>query len=164
MLPPLWTPLIRLGNLFPQRDVHAKCEFLGTSGCFKIRGAAHLLEHLRRQGDAQHLIVPSMGNTALGAAAGAGLWLRHDRRGAANHLSPRTRSCVPWASNCSRLPAAAATCSATRPSSVKNAGAISCTPTWTRFGPTATSPLPPRSCRPSPTVVRWCFPWAVVGS
>ncbi len=26
--------------------MHAKCEFLAPSGCFKIRGAVHLLEHL----------------------------------------------------------------------------------------------------------------------
>src|SRR3984893_19309327 len=65
------TPLIRLGNLFAQRAVYAKCEFLAPSGCFKIRGAAHLLDHLRREGDTRQLIVPSMGNTALGAATGA---------------------------------------------------------------------------------------------
>ncbi len=65
------TPLIRLGNLFPRRDVYAKCEFLAPSGCFKIRGAVHLLEHLSREGRRPSLIVPSMGNTALGAAAGA---------------------------------------------------------------------------------------------
>src|SRR5262245_62182642 len=65
------TPLIRLGNLFPRRDVYAKCEFLAPSGCFKIRGAVHLLDHLRREGDPRPLIVPSMGNTALGAATGA---------------------------------------------------------------------------------------------
>ncbi len=65
------TPLIRLGNLFPQRAVYAKCEFLAPSGCFKIRGAAHLLEHLQRQEGTRQLIVPSMGNTALGAAVGA---------------------------------------------------------------------------------------------
>jgi threonine dehydratase len=65
------TPLIRLGNLFPQRDVYAKCEFLAPSGCFKVRGAVHLLEHLRREGGTRQLIVPSMGNTALGAATGA---------------------------------------------------------------------------------------------
>jgi threonine dehydratase len=65
------TPLIRLGNLFPQREVYAKCEFLGPSGCFKIRGAVHLLDHLRREGSARPLIVPSMGNTALGAATAA---------------------------------------------------------------------------------------------
>jgi threonine dehydratase len=65
------TPLIRLGNLFPRREVHAKCEFLAPSGCFKIRGAMHLLEHLSREGRARQLIVPSMGNTALGAAVGA---------------------------------------------------------------------------------------------
>jgi threonine dehydratase len=71
MLPPLQTPLIRLGNLFAQRAVYAKCEFLAPSGCFKIRGAAHLLDHLRREGRTPQLIVPSMGNTALGAATGA---------------------------------------------------------------------------------------------
>src|SRR5436853_728856 len=71
MLPPLQTPLIRLGNLFPQRAVFAKCEFLAPSGCFKIRGAAHLLEHLSREGRTRPLVVPSMGNTALGAAEGA---------------------------------------------------------------------------------------------
>ena len=71
MLPPLQTPLIRLGNLFPQPAVFAKCEFLGPSGCFKIRGSAHLLEHLKREGRRPPLIVPSMGNTALGAAEGA---------------------------------------------------------------------------------------------
>jgi threonine dehydratase len=71
MLPTLETPLVRLGNLFPRREVYGKCEFLAPSGCFKIRGAAHLLEHLRREGRKQPLIVPSMGNTALGAAVGA---------------------------------------------------------------------------------------------
>ena len=65
------TPLIRLGNLFPNRAVYAKCEFLAPSGCFKIRGAAHLLEHLTRAGGTRQLVVPSMGNTALGAAVGA---------------------------------------------------------------------------------------------
>jgi threonine dehydratase len=71
MLPALRTPLIRLGNVFPDRQVHAKCEFLAPSGCFKIRGAAHLLGLLSREGRRQPLIVPSMGNTALGAAVGA---------------------------------------------------------------------------------------------
>jgi threonine dehydratase len=71
MLPLQATPLIRLGNLFPHRAVHAKCEFVAPSGCFKIRGAVHLLEHLRHEGRAPALIVPSMGNTALGAATGA---------------------------------------------------------------------------------------------
>ena len=59
------TPLIRLGNLFPDHDVYAKCEFLAPSGCFKIRGAVHLLQHLEREGNTRHLVVPSMGNTAL---------------------------------------------------------------------------------------------------
>jgi threonine dehydratase len=68
MIPPVPTPLIRLGNLFPRRDVHAKCEFLAPSGCFKIRGARHLLMHLSRNAGPRHLVVPSMGNTALGAA------------------------------------------------------------------------------------------------
>src|ERR1700734_895554 len=71
MLPLMQTPLIRLGNLFPDRGVYAKCEFLAPSGCFKIRGAVHLLEHLKREGRTPQLIVPSMGNTALGAATGA---------------------------------------------------------------------------------------------
>src|SRR5438034_4047880 len=71
MLPLVQTPLIRLGNLFPRRDVHAKCEFLAPSGCFKIRGATHLLDHLSREGRTRPLVVPSMGNTALGAAVGA---------------------------------------------------------------------------------------------
>src|SRR5438309_6614061 len=68
-LPP--TPLIRLGNLFPADTVYAKCEFLAPSGCFKIRGAAHLLTKLTNQGKRPQLVVPSMGNTALGAAVGA---------------------------------------------------------------------------------------------
>jgi threonine dehydratase len=71
MLPLSPTPLIRLGNLFPQRAVYAKCEFLAPSGCFKIRGATHLIDHLSRDGRTRHLIVPSMGNTALGAATAA---------------------------------------------------------------------------------------------
>ncbi len=71
MLPLSPTPLIRLGNLFPSLEVFAKCEFLAPSGCFKIRGAMHLLEHLTRQGGTRQLIVPSMGNTALGAATAA---------------------------------------------------------------------------------------------
>src|SRR5262249_34882245 len=65
------TPLVRLGNLFPKRAVYAKCEFLAPSGCFKIRGATHLLDHLSKTGGARRLVVPSMGNTALGAAVGA---------------------------------------------------------------------------------------------
>jgi threonine dehydratase len=64
----LRTPLVRLANLFPGREVYAKCEHLAPSGCFKIRGAVHLLEGLRRQGGTPLLVVPSMGNTALGAA------------------------------------------------------------------------------------------------
>ncbi len=71
MLPLAPTPLVRLGNLFPRRDVYAKCEFLAPSGCFKILGAVHLLDHLQREGRTRHLVVPSMGNTALGAAVGA---------------------------------------------------------------------------------------------
>jgi threonine dehydratase len=63
--------MILLGDVFPQHDVYAKCEFVAPSGCFKIRGAAHLMEHLRGAGGTRQLIVPSMGNTALGAATGA---------------------------------------------------------------------------------------------
>src|SRR5262245_35724141 len=71
MLQRLQTPLIRLGNLYPDHAVYAKCEFLAPSGCFKIRGAVHLLERLSREGRSRPLVVPSMGNTALGAAEGA---------------------------------------------------------------------------------------------
>jgi threonine dehydratase len=71
MLPAVKTPLVRLNNLFPDGQVYAKCEFLGLSGSFKIRGAAHLLDHLSREGGTRLLVVPSMGNTALGAAVGA---------------------------------------------------------------------------------------------
>jgi threonine dehydratase len=71
MLPLTPTPLIRLGNVFGAAEVHAKCEFLAPSGCFKVRGATHLLEHLGRTGRTRRLVVPSMGNTALGAAVGA---------------------------------------------------------------------------------------------
>jgi threonine dehydratase len=66
------TPLIRLANLFGGREVYAKCEFVAPSGSFKIRGATHLLEHLLGDKDQKkELVVPSMGNTALGAAVGA---------------------------------------------------------------------------------------------
>jgi threonine dehydratase len=68
MLPPVHTPLIRLGNLFPDRQIYAKCEFLAPSGSFKAHGAVHLLEHLRQEGRTRQLVVPSMGNTALGVA------------------------------------------------------------------------------------------------
>ncbi len=71
MLPHFQTPLIRLGNLFPKHVVHAKCEFLAPSGCFKIRGAIHLLDHMVRDGKKCELIVPSSGNTAVGAAVAA---------------------------------------------------------------------------------------------
>ncbi|HEV3386458.1 MAG TPA: PLP-dependent lyase/thiolase [Gemmata sp.] len=71
MLPLSPTPLVRLGNLFSRLEVFAKCEFLAPSGCFKIRGATHLLEHLTSLGGTRKLIVPSMGNTALGAATAA---------------------------------------------------------------------------------------------
>lgn len=71
MFTTLPTPLVRLGNLFPDRDVYGKCEHLAASGCFKIRGALHLLRHLEQQGRTRQLVVPSMGNTALGAATAA---------------------------------------------------------------------------------------------
>jgi threonine dehydratase len=67
------TPLVRLSNLFPGGRMYAKCEFLAPSGSFKIRGAGHLLAHLTREGGTRQLVVPSMGNTALGAALGAKL-------------------------------------------------------------------------------------------
>jgi threonine dehydratase len=62
------TPLIRLGNLFAKREVWAKCEFVSRSGSFKIRGAEHLLDHLSKTTSCRELVLPSMGNTALGAA------------------------------------------------------------------------------------------------
>jgi threonine dehydratase len=68
MLPQYQTPMIRLGNLFPGRAVYAKCEFLAPSGSFKDRGVTHLLNHLTQGDHPRHLVVPSMGNTALGAA------------------------------------------------------------------------------------------------
>jgi threonine dehydratase len=71
MLSTIPPPLVRLSNLFPDRQVYAKCEFLAPSGCFKIRGAVHLLEHLTRADATRQLVVPSMGNTALGIAVGA---------------------------------------------------------------------------------------------
>lgn len=71
MLPLPVTPLVRLGNLFPGRAVFAKCEFLLPSGSFKVRGAAHLLDHLARTGGPRRLVVPSSGNTAVGAAYAA---------------------------------------------------------------------------------------------
>ena len=67
----LQSTLIALRNIFPDASVYGKCEFLAPSGCFKIRGATHLLEHLARRGGARRLVVPSMGNTALGAATAA---------------------------------------------------------------------------------------------
>jgi threonine dehydratase len=65
------TPLVRLSNLFPDRRLYAKCEHLAPSGCFKIRGAVHLLNRLVQEGRTRPLVVPSMGNTALGIAVGA---------------------------------------------------------------------------------------------
>lgn len=65
------TPLVRLSNLFGEAPVFAKCEHLAPSGCFKIRGAVHLLNHLGREGRRPSLVVPSMGNTALGIAVAA---------------------------------------------------------------------------------------------
>lgn len=71
MLATTVTPLIRLGNSFPDQLVYAKCEFAQPSGCFKLRGAKHLLDRLARQTGTRTLVVPSMGNTAIGAAVGA---------------------------------------------------------------------------------------------
>jgi threonine dehydratase len=71
MPPVVLPPLVRLGNLFSEQPVYAKCEFLAPGGSFKIRGAMHLLEHLRCAGPLPPLVVPSMGNTALGAAVAA---------------------------------------------------------------------------------------------
>ena len=65
------TPLVRLTNLFPEAQVYAKCEFLAPSGSFKIHGAKHLLDRLSQESPRRTLVVPSMGNTALGAAFGA---------------------------------------------------------------------------------------------
>jgi threonine dehydratase len=64
-------PLVRLHGLFPNQEVYARCEFLAPGGSFKIRGANHLFDFLRRQGGPYQLVVPSMGNTALGVAVGA---------------------------------------------------------------------------------------------
>src|SRR5437899_7778977 len=74
MLPIYPTPLIRLGNLFPDHSVYAKCEFLVPSGSFKVRGVKHLLDHLSQENGPRELVVPSMGNTALAAALGAKLY------------------------------------------------------------------------------------------
>lgn len=63
------SPLVRLANLFPGREIYAKCELLAPSGSFKIHGIFHLLKHLR-QGSTRLLVVPSMGNTVLGVATG----------------------------------------------------------------------------------------------
>jgi threonine dehydratase len=71
MLPTVNTPLIRLTNLFPNQQIYAKCEFLAPSGSFKIHGAKHLLDRLSQESPGRSLVVPSMGNTALGAAHGA---------------------------------------------------------------------------------------------
>jgi threonine dehydratase len=71
MLTTIPTPLVRLSNLFPNQEVYAKCEHLAPSGCFKIRGAMHLLNHFRQVGQKPPLVVPSMGNTALGIAVAA---------------------------------------------------------------------------------------------
>ena len=71
MLATIPAPLVRLSNLFPNREVYAKCEHLAPSGCFKIRGAMHLLNHFRGTGKKPPLVVPSMGNTALGVAVAA---------------------------------------------------------------------------------------------
>ena len=74
---PAEPPLVRLGNLFPGRRVYAKCEFLSSSGSFKDRGAGRLLGGLARQGPLPPLVVPSMGNTALGAAVAAKAYGAH---------------------------------------------------------------------------------------
>jgi threonine dehydratase len=71
MLAAVQPPLVRLGNLFPNRQVFAKCEFLAPAGSFKIRGALHLLDGFRQAGPVPPLVVPSMGNTALGCAVAA---------------------------------------------------------------------------------------------
>src|ERR1051326_8170483 len=71
MLPSVHTPLVRLGNLFPDQCVYAKCEFLAPGGSFKFHGVRHLLEHLSQAGETRQLVVPSMGNTAIAAAVGA---------------------------------------------------------------------------------------------
>src|SRR5215469_13818263 len=71
MLATIPAPLVRLANLFPDREVYAKCEHLAPSGCFKIRGALYLLNQLSRGGQKPPLVVPSMGNTALGVAVAA---------------------------------------------------------------------------------------------
>ena len=47
-----------------------KCEHLAPSGCFNIRGAMHLPNCLAQEGRTHYLVVPSMGNTALGIAVG----------------------------------------------------------------------------------------------
>ena len=61
MLSPAQTPLIRLSNLFPDRQVYAKCEFLAPSGSFKTRGASHLLTRLSRDGYSGPRPIPGHG-------------------------------------------------------------------------------------------------------
>src|SRR5438270_11942186 len=62
-------PLVRLANLFPALEGHAKCEFRAASGSFKDRGVSHLLGRLSKEAKTRLLVVPSMGNTALATAA-----------------------------------------------------------------------------------------------
>src|SRR5437868_7615500 len=134
---PMNTPLIPLPTLFPKHSVFAKCEFLAPSGCFKIRGATHLLEHLARQGSTRQLIVPSMGNTALGAATAAqafgfamtGVVPQAIARAKDEKLRALGVDLV-------KIAGGSATCCAAPPSSPGSATAISCIPTWTRSGPT----------------------------
>jgi len=68
---------VRLGRVFPEQQVYAKCEHLAPSGSFKIRGSLHLLRTLTDPNvggttttPSGPLVVPSMGNTALGCAEG----------------------------------------------------------------------------------------------
>jgi hypothetical protein len=75
------------------------------------------------------------------------------------NLFPRHEVYAKWESNWSRLPAGAATFCALRPTSPRNAGAISSIPTWTRTGPTATNPSQPRCYETFPPAVRSYFRW-----
>lgn len=66
-----WTPLIKMGKIFPNHNVMLKAEFMNPGGSIKDRIGFHMLLKAEEQGlikPGQTIIEPSSGNTGIGLA------------------------------------------------------------------------------------------------
>ncbi len=66
------TPIVRLGKLFPDREIYAKLELFNPAGSAKDRAALFMLDDFERRGllpPGGTIIEPTSGNTGVALAA-----------------------------------------------------------------------------------------------